>query len=267
MTCVLMGHGTVSVDPSNASVIYIAGVPLLKSTDGGSTFTSVERPTYMSTTTSFGWTSPTPTNSSTATTESTCPGTAGPWIKCTLRLCGTPAAGSRPSRPVSHYGGLQDGGTWVAITPPRIAKAWHQTVHYGFTPGGGDGMQIEVDNRSNEVVTRATSLGVHASTAPRESAPPCTPPMRWEKPCSGGSKPRLSSESTNKTCSTWLNKVHRSSTATRLRRATTRHEVYSRNVPFGTLPSRNIPRNLACWARAATTGWSTSVPRRAHVDA
>ena len=43
--CYTYGYyfGLVSVNPSAASTVYIAGVPLLKSTDGGATFASLDQ--------------------------------------------------------------------------------------------------------------------------------------------------------------------------------------------------------------------------------
>ena len=60
--------GTVSVDPSDVNTVYIAGVPLLKSTDGGQTFEHIGAPTSTSTTTRFGSTPTTRGTCSTATT-------------------------------------------------------------------------------------------------------------------------------------------------------------------------------------------------------
>ena len=229
--CYTYGYyfGTVSVDPSNASVIYIAGVPLLKSTDGGSTFTSVGASNVHVDHHKL-WVDPSNPNhlingNDGGINVSWDGGDS--WIKCNSPSVGQfYAVEIDQADPYRIYGGLQDNGTWVGDHTHRESPAWHQTGHHGFTSlGGGDGMQIEVDNRSNEVVYTGYQFGWYMrtdrTTGERTSLHPShalgETPLRWNW------QPPLSSASTNKTCSTWppTRCIVRSTAETRLRREAT----------------------------------------------
>ena len=245
--CYTYGYyfGTVSVDPSNASVIYIAGVPLLKSTDGGSTFTSVGASNVHVDHHKL-WVDP-------ANPNHLVNGNDGginvswdggdSWIKCNSPSVGQfYAVEIDQADPYRIYCGLQDNGTWVGDHTHRESPAWHQTGHHGFTSlGGGDGMQIEVDSRSNEVVYTGYQFGWYMrtdrTTGERTSLHPShalgETPLRWN-----WQTPIVLSKHQQDVFYMASNKVHRS--LDRGDTFETRSDDLTRgglpgNVPFGTL--------------------------------
>ena len=245
--CYTYGYyfGTVSADPSNASVIYIAGVPLLKSTDGGSTFTSVGASNVHVDHHKL-WVDPSNPNhlingNDGGINVSWDGGDS--WIKCNSPSVGQfYAVEIDQADPYRIYGGLQDNGTWVGDHTHRESPAWHQTGHHGFTSlGGGDGMQIEVDNRSNEVVYTGYQFGWYMrtdrTTGERTSLHPShalgETPLRWN-----WQTPIVLSKHQQDVFYMASNKVHRS--LDRGDTFETRSDDLTRgglpgNVPFGTL--------------------------------
>ena len=191
--CYTYGYyfGTVSVDPSNASVIYIAGVPLLKSTDGGANFTSVGAANVHVDHHKL-WVDPANPNhlinGNDGGINVSWDGGAN-WIKCNSPSVGQfYAVEVDEANPYRIYGGLQDNGTWVGDNDHRESPAWHQTGHHGFTAiGGGDGMQIEVDCRNNDVVYTGSQFGwymrTNRTTGDRTTLHPShklgETPLRW----------------------------------------------------------------------------------------
>ena len=245
--CYTYGYyfGTVSVDPSNASVIYIAGVPLLKSTDGGSTFSSVGASNVHVDHHKL-WVDPSNPNhlingNDGGINVSWDGGDS--WIKCNSPSVGQfYAVEIDQADPYRIYGGLQDNGTWVGDHTHRESPAWHQTGHHGFTSlGGGDGMQIEVDSRSNEVVYTGYQFGWYMrtdrTTGERTSLHPShalgETPLRWN-----WQTPIVLSKHQQDVFYMASNKVHRS--LDRGDTFETRSNDLTRgglpgNVPFGTL--------------------------------
>ncbi|MEC7693123.1 MAG: glycosyl hydrolase, partial [Bacteroidota bacterium] len=245
--CYTYGYyfGTVSVDPSNASVIYIAGVPLLKSTDSGSTFTSVGASNVHVDHHKL-WVDPSNPNhlingNDGGINVSWDGGDS--WIKCNSPSVGQfYAVEVDQADPYRIYGGLQDNGTWVGDHTHRESPAWHQTGHHGFTSlGGGDGMQIEVDSRSNEVVYTGYQFGWYMrtdrTTGERTSLHPShalgETPLRWN-----WQTPIVLSKHQQDVFYMASNKVHRS--LDRGDTFETRSDDLTRgglpgNVPFGTL--------------------------------
>ena len=245
--CYTYGYyfGTVSVDPSNASVIYIAGVPLLKSTDGGSTFTSVGASNVHVDHHKL-WVDPSNPNhlinGNDGGINVSWDG-GGSWVKCNSPSVGQfYAVEVDQADPYRIYGGLQDNGTWVGDHTHRESPAWHQTGHHGFTSlGGGDGMQIEVDSRSNEVVYTGYQFGWYMrtdrNTGERTSLHPShalgETPLRWN-----WQTPIVLSKHQQDVFYMASNKVHRS--LDRGDTFETRSDDLTRgglpgNVPFGTL--------------------------------
>ena len=64
------------------------------------------------------------------------------------------------SEPYNVYGGLQDNGVWMAKNNSFESPAWHESGHNNWTKiMGGDGMQIEIDNRNNNIVYTGLQFG------------------------------------------------------------------------------------------------------------
>ncbi|NRA93396.1 MAG: glycosyl hydrolase, partial [Psychroserpens sp.] len=62
--------------------------------------------------------------------------------------------------PYNVYGGLQDNGVWKGANNARENKAWHQQGQYPWKSiMGGDGMQIQIDNRDVNTVYTGYQFG------------------------------------------------------------------------------------------------------------
>ena len=239
--------GTVSVDPSDASTVYIAGVPLLKSTDGGASFSSIGAPNVHVDHHKV-WVNP-------ANPNHLINGNDGGinvswdggdhWIKCNSPSVGQfYAVQVDDAEPYRIYGGLQDNGTWVGSHDHVESAAWHQTGHHGFSSlSGGDGMQIEVDTRTNDVVYTGYQFGWYMRTDQsaneRTSLHPShvlgETPLRWN-----WRTPIVLSKHQQDVFYMASNKVHRSldrgDSFEAISGDLTRGGVPG-NVPFGTLTS------------------------------
>jgi photosystem II stability/assembly factor-like uncharacterized protein len=155
--------GKIHVEPKNPDGIYIYGVPILKSEDGGKTFTSLgalnvhadhhalwinpEMPGHLINGNDGG------VNISYDDGKN--------WIKCN-----TPAVGQFYSinvdneTPYNVYGGLQDNGVWMGSHTNTENVRWHQSGQYPFESiMGGDGMHIQIDDRNNNIVYTGFQFG------------------------------------------------------------------------------------------------------------
>ena len=64
--------------------------------------------------------------------------------------------------PYNVYGGLQDNGVWMASNISVESPGWHQSGHNNWKSiMGGDGMQIQIDNRDSNVVYTGSQFGVY----------------------------------------------------------------------------------------------------------
>jgi len=64
------------------------------------------------------------------------------------------------NKPYQVYGGLQDNGTWVGPSNHQENTGWHQSGAYAYKElGGGDGMQVEVDTRDNNIIYLGYQFG------------------------------------------------------------------------------------------------------------
>ena len=155
--------GKIHVDPSDANGIYIYGVPILKSKDGGKTFSSISADNVHADHHAL-WINP------------KLPGhlidgndggvnisydDGANWIKCN-----TPAVGQfyainvDNDTPYNVYGGLQDNGVWAGSHTTNENVRWHQSGQYPYKSiMGGDGMQIEIDNRNSDIVYTGFQFG------------------------------------------------------------------------------------------------------------
>lgn len=155
--------GKIHVDPSDANGIYIYGVPIIKSKDGGKTFTSISAPNVHADHHNL-WINP-------KKPGHLIDGNDGGvnisyddgknWIKCN-----TPSVGQfyainvDNEKPYNVYGGLQDNGVWVGPHTNSESVRWHQSGQYSYESiMGGDGMQIEIDNRNSNIVYTGFQFG------------------------------------------------------------------------------------------------------------
>jgi len=155
--------GLIAVDPSNEDRVVIGGVPLLESTDGGATWTSIAQDN-VHVDHHHIWINPN-------NPQHVINGNDG-GINVTLdggdhwTSCNSPAVGQfyavavDDADPYRIYGGLQDNGTWRGPSGYEAGPRWHQTGDYPYDRlNGGDGMRIEVDTRDNETVYTGYQFG------------------------------------------------------------------------------------------------------------
>jgi photosystem II stability/assembly factor-like uncharacterized protein len=155
--------GKIHVDPNNPNGIYIYGVPILKSKDGGKTFSSIDADNVHADHHAL-WINP-------KMSGHLINGNDGGvnisyddgknWIKCN-----TPAVGQfyainvDNAKPYNVYGGLQDNGVWVGSNETEEGIYWHQSGQYPYKMiMGGDGMQVEIDSRDNNIVYTGFQFG------------------------------------------------------------------------------------------------------------
>lgn len=155
--------GKIHVDPSNASKIYVYGVPILKSADGGKTFESISADNVHADHHAL-WINP-------KMSGHLIDGNDGgvnisyddgkTWIKNN-----TPAVGQFYAVNIDHeknynvYGGLQDNGVWVGPHDYESNPGWLQEGKYPYEfIFGGDGMQIQIDSRNSKIVYTGFQFG------------------------------------------------------------------------------------------------------------
>jgi photosystem II stability/assembly factor-like uncharacterized protein len=155
--------GKIHVDPNNKDGIYIYGVPILKSKDGGKTFQSIsannvhadhhalwinpKKPGHLINGNDGG------VNISYDDGEN--------WIKNNQPAVGQfYAINVDNEEPYNVYGGLQDNGVWVGPHDTEENPGWMQTGIYAYEfIMGGDGMQIQIDNRDSDIVYTGFQFG------------------------------------------------------------------------------------------------------------
>ncbi|NND31690.1 MAG: glycosyl hydrolase [Saprospiraceae bacterium] len=155
--------GVVKAHPTKAEQVYIAGVPILRSDDGGKTFSNIngdnvhvdhhsiwinpENPDHVINGNDGG------INISYDAGEN--------WIKCN-----SPSVGQfyyinvDQAKPYNVYGGTQDNGVWRGSHQYREGVRWHSTGQYPYKSIlGGDGMQVQIDPRDNNTIYTGLQFG------------------------------------------------------------------------------------------------------------
>ncbi len=153
----------ITVDHSDKNKIYIGGVPIIKSADGGKSWTSISGDNVHSDHHAL-WVDPKMpghlingndggVNISYDDGET--------WIKNNM-----PAVGQFYSvvvdnqKPYKVYGGLQDNGVWAGNHDHEENFSWHQNGEYPWKDiMGGDGMQVQVDSRDPNIVYTGFQFG------------------------------------------------------------------------------------------------------------
>jgi len=155
--------GEIRVDPQDKNGIYVMGVPILKSKDGGKTFESISRENVHADHQAL-WVNPNRKghlidgndgglNLSYDDGES--------WTKLNVPSVGQfYAIYADNQTPYNVYGGLQDNGVWTAKHTAKIDKSWHQSGQNPYEEiMGGDGMQVQVDERNPNIVYTGYQFG------------------------------------------------------------------------------------------------------------
>ncbi len=157
--------GIIAVNTSNENKVYIGGVPLLKSDNGGETFSSISKENVHSDHQSI-WVNPNKEghiiNGNDGGINITYDDGEN-WIKSNQ-----PAVGQfyyinvDNQKPYNIYGGLQDNGVWYGPSTYTPSKSWNSNGNYPYKKiGGGDGMQVQIDNRDNNIVYGGSQFGFY----------------------------------------------------------------------------------------------------------
>lgn len=155
--------GEIRVDPQDKNGIYILGVPILKSKDGGKSFTSISKENVHADHQAL-WVNPKRSghliNGNDGGLNMTYDDGES-WNKLNVASVGQfYAIYADNQKPYNVYGGLQDNGVWTAVHTARIDKRWHQSGHNPYTSiMGGDGMQVQVDDRNPDIVFTGYQFG------------------------------------------------------------------------------------------------------------
>ncbi len=155
--------GQIRVDAHNSDHIFVMGVPVLESTDGGRHFTSINGKNVHVDHHAL-WIDPN-------NVRHLISGNDGglnisydggkSWLKTNPIPVGqfyTVAVDM--AKPFHVYGGLQDNGVWVGPSTHKEDAGWQGSGHYAFKSiMGGDGMQVAVDTRDNQTVYTGYQFG------------------------------------------------------------------------------------------------------------
>ena len=153
----------ISVDPKNVDAIYLSGVPIIASKDGGKTYKSINGDNVHSDHHAL-WVNPNlpghlingndgGVNTSYDDGES--------WIKNNSPIVAQfYAIAVDNQKPYNVYGGLQDNGVWMGPHNAVENTEWHQTGQYPWKSIlGGDGMQVQIDSRNPNTVYTGFQFG------------------------------------------------------------------------------------------------------------
>ncbi len=149
--------------PNDADKVYLLGFYIVRSRDGGQTWSSINgdnvhvdhhalwvnpnRPGHLVNGNDGGL------NISWDDGDS--------WVKCNQPPVGQfYAVAVDDAQPYRVYGGTQDNGVWVGPSTYQASSSWHQTGQYPYQSLlGGDGMQVAVDPRTNDIVYAGFQFG------------------------------------------------------------------------------------------------------------
>ena len=157
--------GIMAVSEADENKIYIGGVPLLRSDDGGKNFISIGRENVHSDHQAL-WVNPKLPghiiNGNDGGVNITYDDGEN-WSKNNSPAVGQfYAIAVDQQKPYNVYGGLQDNGVWYGPSNYSASKRWESSGSYPYKGiGGGDGMQVEVDNRDNNVVYSGSQFGYY----------------------------------------------------------------------------------------------------------
>ncbi len=155
--------GQVRSNPRDPSVLYIMGVPILKSTDSGKTWKSINGDNQHGDHHCL-WINP-------RMPEHLVNGNDGginisydggeSWVKCNMPAVGQfYAVNVDNEEPYNVYGGLQDNGVWFGKSNYKYSNGWQDDGVYPYKfLLGGDGMQVQIDYRDNTTVYTGSQFG------------------------------------------------------------------------------------------------------------
>lgn len=155
--------GEIRVAPQDQNTIYVLGVPILMSKDGGNTFSSIGKENVHSDHQAL-WVNPKRMGHLIEGNDggiNISYDNGAHWTKLNSPSVGQfYAIYADNQTPYKVYGGLQDNGVWTASHNAVMNNQWHQTGHNPYIAiMGGDGMQVQVDERNPAVVFTGYQFG------------------------------------------------------------------------------------------------------------
>lgn len=155
--------GEIRVDLQDENGIYVLGVSIIKSKDGGKSFTSISKENVHSDHQAL-WVNPKKSghlldgndgglNISYDDGES--------WVKLNNAAVGQfYSVYADNQKDYNVYGGMQDNGVWFGSHNAKMDKRWHQSGQNPYKSiMGGDGMQVQVDDRNPNIVYTGYQFG------------------------------------------------------------------------------------------------------------
>ncbi|MEZ4840550.1 MAG: glycosyl hydrolase [Flavobacteriaceae bacterium] len=158
--------GTIALNTSDENTVYIGGVPLLKSDDGGKTFTSIDKENVHADHQKI-WVNPNQKghiiNGNDGGVNITYDDGQS-WMKNNSIPVGQfYYINVDDKEPYNVYGGLQDNGVWYGPNTYEHSKYWESNGKYPYNAiNGGDGMQVQIDNRDNATVYTGSQFGYYS---------------------------------------------------------------------------------------------------------
>ncbi len=157
--------GIIALNTSDENKIYIGGVPLLKSNDGGKTFESIGKENVHADHQAL-WVNP---NLKGHVIDGNDGGVnityddGKNWSKNnSIPLGQYYYVNVDNKKPYNVFGGFQDNGVWYGPSDYEASKRWESTGEYPYKRiGGGDGMQVQIDSRDNNIVYSGSQFGYY----------------------------------------------------------------------------------------------------------
>jgi len=155
--------GQIQVSPHSDKELYILGVPVLKSEDGGKNWKNINGEN-VHVDHHYIWINPSRKGHLILGNDggvNISYNDGKDWLKLnTIPVGQFYAVNVDMAEPFNVYGGLQDNGVWWAAHTYKFSDDWQQEGKYPYQNlMGGDGMQIEIDTRDNNTVYTGYQFG------------------------------------------------------------------------------------------------------------
>jgi photosystem II stability/assembly factor-like uncharacterized protein len=155
--------GNIAISPLDDSKIYLLGVPILASSDGGRTWENINGDNVHVDHHAL-WVSPKREGHLILGNDggiNISYNNGKNWFKCnTIPVSQFYTVNVDMAEPFNVYGGMQDNGVWYAPHNYRYSAAWQQQGRYPYQNlMGGDGMQVQIDTRDNNIVYTGYQFG------------------------------------------------------------------------------------------------------------
>lgn len=158
--------GVIAVNPSNESKVYLLGVPILMSNDGGATYSAIGKENVHSDHQAIWVNSKAEghvINGNDGGVNITYDDGEN-WTKNNSISVGQfYYINVDNQKPYNVYGGLQDNGVWYGPSTYSASKSWESRGQYPYKGiGGGDGMQVQIDSRNHNIVYSGSQFGSYS---------------------------------------------------------------------------------------------------------